>query len=440
MASRSARRALRVPALGRRALSLDARLVRHAEHLGLGRQDAVRRRLLLARPCGRREQDGGPLVARAHDPQALVATSRSCWRRPPAPRSPTRPCRSCMRWSPTPHAVKYEVTISADPGLAGNAVTDAGKPFEVSATSLSVPAALGAGTYYWAVTPMDANGLKGRRSAHRVLHVVLAERDPNRLARPLGGRRPDDLRRPPVRLGPDPGSSQVRGRGEHVDATSRRDRRSAARIRPPAPRCRPPSCWRTTPTSRTRRRDTTGGSARSTSTGTPASGPAARPSRRSSTTWCRRCRGSRSSTTRVHPCRPEAPRRRRSWTGSRCRAPRATRCGWCPGSPGGCNWIASSAVSWGAPAVLDVVRNGVDPARFQRVVARAVRQLRPRARQAGRRRAVLRPRACAGRHRHHQQASGQRLDDAGRLQRPGFHLRRPRTPAGRAGRCCRTTT
>ncbi len=26
-----------------------------------------------------------------------------------------------LRWSPTPHAVKYEVTISADPGLAGSA-------------------------------------------------------------------------------------------------------------------------------------------------------------------------------------------------------------------------------------------------------------------------------------------------------------------------------
>lgn len=69
-----------------------------------------------------------------------------------------------LRWSPAPHAVKYEVLISADPTLAGNVVGNGGKPFETSGTSLSVPAALGPGRYYWAVTPMDAGGLKGRRS------------------------------------------------------------------------------------------------------------------------------------------------------------------------------------------------------------------------------------------------------------------------------------
>jgi hypothetical protein len=100
-----------------------------------------------------------------------VRTIRKRWSGQPQLLSPTAGAEITyptaplvLRWTPTPHAVKYEVTISADPGLAGTVVTDAGKPFEVSATSLSVPAALGEGTYYWAVTPMDANGLKGRRS------------------------------------------------------------------------------------------------------------------------------------------------------------------------------------------------------------------------------------------------------------------------------------
>jgi hypothetical protein len=75
---------------------------------------------------------------------------------------PTKPL--VLRWFPPRHAVEYEVVISADPTLAGNVVGNGGKPFETSGTSLSVPAALSPGTYYWAVTPMDAGGLKGPRS------------------------------------------------------------------------------------------------------------------------------------------------------------------------------------------------------------------------------------------------------------------------------------
>lgn len=72
-----------------------------------------------------------------------------------------------LRWSPAPHAVKYEVAISTDPTLAGNLVTEAGRPLEVGGTSLALTRALGPGRYYWAVTPRDAGGLKGRRSSVR---------------------------------------------------------------------------------------------------------------------------------------------------------------------------------------------------------------------------------------------------------------------------------
>lgn len=72
-----------------------------------------------------------------------------------------------LRWAATPHAAKYQVAISTAPSLAGNLVTQGGKPLEVRGTSLAFPAALTPGRYYWAVTPLDAGDLKGRRSEVR---------------------------------------------------------------------------------------------------------------------------------------------------------------------------------------------------------------------------------------------------------------------------------
>jgi hypothetical protein len=72
-----------------------------------------------------------------------------------------------LRWASAPHAAKYEVAISSDPSLAGNVVTAAGRPVEVRGTSLAFPGTLSPGRYYWAVTPLDAGGLKGRRSEVR---------------------------------------------------------------------------------------------------------------------------------------------------------------------------------------------------------------------------------------------------------------------------------
>jgi hypothetical protein len=68
-----------------------------------------------------------------------------------------------LRWSPTPYASSYEVVISTDPTLAGNVVGNGGQPIETSGNAVSVPP-LSPGRYYWAVSPLDAGGLKGRRS------------------------------------------------------------------------------------------------------------------------------------------------------------------------------------------------------------------------------------------------------------------------------------
>lgn len=72
-----------------------------------------------------------------------------------------------LRWAPTPHATKYQVAISTDPTLAGNIITEAGRPIELRGTSLAFPSTLSPGRYYWAVTPMDAGDLKGRQSEVR---------------------------------------------------------------------------------------------------------------------------------------------------------------------------------------------------------------------------------------------------------------------------------
>lgn len=64
-----------------------------------------------------------------------------------------------LRWNPVPRAYKYLVWIGTDPSLS-----TLDKPIETSATVLSPPEALGPGRYYWAVTPVDAQGNRGTRS------------------------------------------------------------------------------------------------------------------------------------------------------------------------------------------------------------------------------------------------------------------------------------
>jgi hypothetical protein len=69
-----------------------------------------------------------------------------------------------LRWEPVPHAVKYIVTVAADPALATQVVGTASKPVETVGTALSPSGSLEPGQYWWAVTPVDAVGHRGVRS------------------------------------------------------------------------------------------------------------------------------------------------------------------------------------------------------------------------------------------------------------------------------------
>jgi protein-S-isoprenylcysteine O-methyltransferase Ste14 len=64
-------------------------------------------------------------------------------------------------WLPVDRAVKYLVTIAADPALA---TVIGGKPVETYATTFTRPGGLPSGTYYWGVTPVDAQGNPGTPS------------------------------------------------------------------------------------------------------------------------------------------------------------------------------------------------------------------------------------------------------------------------------------
>lgn len=69
-----------------------------------------------------------------------------------------------LRWTPVPHATKYHVTIAGDPSLASPVIGSVARPLETQGTVFALGGALAPGTYYWAVTPVDAGKFKGRRS------------------------------------------------------------------------------------------------------------------------------------------------------------------------------------------------------------------------------------------------------------------------------------
>jgi protein-S-isoprenylcysteine O-methyltransferase Ste14 len=66
-----------------------------------------------------------------------------------------------LSWSQVPGAAKYEVALATDP-LLGSLV--GGKAVETQASSFTRAGALASGTYYWRITPMDAQGNKGSPS------------------------------------------------------------------------------------------------------------------------------------------------------------------------------------------------------------------------------------------------------------------------------------
>jgi len=70
-----------------------------------------------------------------------------------------------LRWEPVPHAVNYVVTVAADPALASQVLGSASNPIETVGTALTPSGSLDPGQYWWAVTPVNAAGNRGARSA-----------------------------------------------------------------------------------------------------------------------------------------------------------------------------------------------------------------------------------------------------------------------------------
>jgi hypothetical protein len=62
-----------------------------------------------------------------------------------------------MRWLPVRGAAKYSVELSSDPQFAAASLVG-GRPILTASNSISPPAALPKNTYYWRVTPLDAEG------------------------------------------------------------------------------------------------------------------------------------------------------------------------------------------------------------------------------------------------------------------------------------------
>jgi hypothetical protein len=70
-----------------------------------------------------------------------------------------------LSWTAVPNATEYIVTIATDPALSNVVLGSAKSPQKTDATLFAFPATLSAGQYYWAITPVDAEGHRGARSS-----------------------------------------------------------------------------------------------------------------------------------------------------------------------------------------------------------------------------------------------------------------------------------
>jgi hypothetical protein len=68
-----------------------------------------------------------------------------------------------LKWSSVPYAVNYEIEVGTTSALSASTLVYG--PVTVQGPQFDVPNVLSPGTYYWAVTPVDASGATGRRSA-----------------------------------------------------------------------------------------------------------------------------------------------------------------------------------------------------------------------------------------------------------------------------------
>jgi hypothetical protein len=69
-----------------------------------------------------------------------------------------------LRWSSVPYANKYIVSVATDPALSNLVIGSRSKPVETQGVNFAMPISLAPGPYYWAVTPVDAEGHRGVRS------------------------------------------------------------------------------------------------------------------------------------------------------------------------------------------------------------------------------------------------------------------------------------
>jgi hypothetical protein len=70
-----------------------------------------------------------------------------------------------LRWSSVPYANKYIVSIATDPALSNLVLGSSSRPVETQGVNFALPISLAPGPYYWAITPVDAEGRHGARSA-----------------------------------------------------------------------------------------------------------------------------------------------------------------------------------------------------------------------------------------------------------------------------------
>ena len=69
-----------------------------------------------------------------------------------------------LRWTAVSRATKYDIWIATDPALSNLIFGSVNSPEWTTGTVAAVSAALTPGTYYWAITPVDAEGNLGHRS------------------------------------------------------------------------------------------------------------------------------------------------------------------------------------------------------------------------------------------------------------------------------------
>jgi hypothetical protein len=70
-----------------------------------------------------------------------------------------------LKWTPVADATEYIVTIATDPALSNVVLGSTTWPQKTDASVFALPGTLPSGQYYWAITPLDAEGHRGARSA-----------------------------------------------------------------------------------------------------------------------------------------------------------------------------------------------------------------------------------------------------------------------------------